>query len=67
MPFGVPLAALAEIIDVIPAFLVEGVGDDRRAKQKAHLTAGHADLNCIDIVIFQQVALLHVDPIDAAA
>src|SRR6516162_800064 len=67
-PLGLAaVAPVLEVIDVVPAVLVEAVRHERRAEQVPHLRARHADLELIDGLPLQVVALLNVHAIDAAA
>lgn len=67
MPRNVPFAALAEEIRVIPSIRVKRIRDERRAEQELDLAARHALAHLIQIVHLDDVALLHVHAIRAAA
>src|SRR5688572_5046227 len=56
----------AQAVYVVPAVRIERVHHHGRAEQEAHLAARHADLDLIDLLGIEQVALLHVHAIDAA-
>ena len=56
-----------EIVIIIPAVLVERVADQGRTQQKPDLCAGHADFDLLYEIGIEQVALLNIDAIDAAA
>jgi hypothetical protein len=55
------------VIRVVPAVSMERVVDHRCAEQEPHLTALHAHGQQVDVAGLKQVALLHVDAIDARA
>jgi hypothetical protein len=61
----VAVAALLEVVDVVPTLLVEAVGHHRCAEQIAHLAAGHAGLDLVDRRLIEEIALLDVDAVDA--
>ena len=46
---------------------VERIGQHRRAEQVTDLAAGHPDGRLVDVFGLEQVALLDVRPVDAAA
>jgi hypothetical protein len=56
-----------EVIQIVPAIPVEDIRHHRRAQQVAHLGARHADLQLVDGLAFQVIALLDVEAIDATA
>ena len=57
----------AQVIGVIPAVLMKRIGHHRRAEQKLNGAAGHADRYLINRVFLDQIALLDVDSVNAAA
>src|SRR5690606_8705364 len=59
------VAALGESEDVIPAILVEGILDGRRAHDEAHLLLVHAGLQAIQHFLLDDVSLLDVDAVNA--
>src|SRR6202166_415152 len=62
----VPAAALLQVVDIIPTFLVETVGHHRRAEQVAYLAARHAGFDLFDRRLVQEIALLDIDAVDAS-
>src|SRR3546814_6159744 len=52
---------------VVPALVVERVGDGRRAKQADDLLLAHAGLQLVDRRFLEQVALVDQLPVDDAA
>src|SRR3546814_15683802 len=52
---------------VVPALVVERVGDGRRAKQADDLLLAHAGLQLVDRRFLEQVALVDRLPVDDAA
>src|SRR5690606_31372521 len=58
LDLGVAAAVGALRRGVVPALVVERVGDRRRAEQGQHLLLVHADLQLFDGVLFDQVALV---------
>jgi hypothetical protein len=59
-------AALLEIVDIVPTFLVEAVRHHRSAQQVSDLAAGHAFLDGVHGGLIQEVTLLDVDAVNAA-
>ncbi|EDK59025.1 hypothetical protein BMAJHU_0710, partial [Burkholderia mallei JHU] len=55
--------AALEVEKVIPAIRMEHVGQQRRAEQRAHLLARHADLQLRRLFLRHEVALDDGDPI----
>src|SRR5579863_4752667 len=58
-------AALLEIINVIPTFVVEAVGHHGRSQEISDLAARHAFFDGIDRALIEEIALLYVDAVDA--
>src|SRR5262245_47383256 len=48
-------------VHIVPALGMEGIGDERRTQQKAHLRAGHVGLELGYRLHVEIVALLNVD------
>src|ERR1700733_7888698 len=63
----VPRSALLEIVNIIPTFLVEAVGHHGRAQQITDLTARHSLFDGIDRSLIEEIALLNIDAVHAAA
>ena len=66
-PSSVDIARTAKLqkIRIVPAVLMETVLNHWRAQQELDLAAGHSNLHLIDYVLFEQIALLNIDSIDA--
>ena len=58
-------AAALELVDVVPAVVAERADDERRAERQPHLLLGLPDLQPVDHVLRQVVALVDVEPVDA--
>jgi hypothetical protein len=58
-------AAGLEGIEIIPAFLVEGVNQHGRTQDVQHLAFGHPWTELVDHVLIDDIALLDVDMINA--
>src|SRR5450631_1706856 len=56
---NVAVAALLQVVDVIPTLLVETVSDHRRSQQIPDLAARHAGFDLFDGRLIQEVALLN--------
>lgn len=54
-------AAATVIVRVVPSARVKRIGNHWRAEQKLHGTLRHADLNLLDGILLEHVALLNVD------
>lgn len=54
-------------VEIVPAVLVEGIGQHRRPEQEAHLGAGHADLHLGHLPSVEEIALLDGHAVDATA
>src|SRR5688572_4124068 len=61
-----PQATFLQVIQVVPAVLVERVRHHRRAEQVTHLAASHSHLQLRDGSFFEEIALLNRHSIDAA-
>src|ERR1022692_224596 len=57
--------ALPQVINVVPLFFVERVGDHRRTEQITHLAARHTGLGLISGRLIPKVAPLYVNAGDA--
>jgi hypothetical protein len=60
-------ATLLEIVDVVPALILEGVRHHRRAKERTNLDARHPNGHPINILGIEEVSLLDVDAMNAAS
>src|ERR1700733_6143054 len=59
-------AALLEIVNIVPTFLVEAVGHHGRAQQVPDLAARHAFLDGVDGALIEEITLLNIDAVHAA-
>ena len=64
-PLIANLIAILDAVAVIPAILVEAIADQRCAQNEPNLGRGHTGLELINHLLVDQIALLHVDAIDA--
>ena len=57
--------ASLEVVQVVPAIVVERIRHHRRAEQVADLAARHADLELLHQPVLEEISLLDVHAIDA--
>ena len=57
--------ARAEHVDVVPSILIERIDKKRRPQDETHLAPLHPDLELVQHLLIDDVALLDVDAIDA--
>ena len=60
-----PLAAPRVLVDVVPAVVVERAGKERRAEHLAHLCPRLPDLELLDEVLGEVIALVDVELVHA--
>lgn len=56
--------AIAHRVDVVPAILVKGIGQQRRTHHEFHLLAAHAWLQLVHLFLRDDVALIDIDAIN---